>query len=133
MQDTATLSHPVSVLVVDDNRDAADTLAVVIQFLGNAVRVAYDGYQAVSIATVAMPELVILDQNMPGITGDETARRIRQLPGGEGPVLVALTACGDAETRDRMEQAGCGHFLRKPADPTDICRIIDTMRGPVGK
>jgi CheY-like chemotaxis protein len=133
MHDTADLSHPVSVLVVDDNHDAADTLAVLIRFLGNDVRVAYDGLQAVSAAAETMPEVVILDQNMPGLNGSETAQRIRQLPGGEGPLLVALTACGDPETRERLKQAGCARFILKPSDPADICRIIDTIRGPAGK
>jgi CheY-like chemotaxis protein len=103
------------VLIADDNRDAADTLADILRHLGCDVAVAYDGGEAVELARSFVPELVFLDIGMPILDGYETARRIRS-DAGERPVkLVALTGWGQADDRQRGREAGFDEHLVKPA------------------
>src|SRR5205823_1000103 len=87
---TATLP-PRRVLVVDDNVDAADSLALLLRLAGQEVRVAYDGPTAVLIARAFRPQVALLDIGMPGMDGYELARRLREQPDTARPVLVALT------------------------------------------
>jgi signal transduction histidine kinase/CheY-like chemotaxis protein len=103
------------VLIADDNRDAADTLADILRHLGCDVAVAYDGGEAVELARSFVPELAFLDIGMPVLDGYETARRIRT-DAGERPVkLVALTGWGQADDRQRARDAGFDEHLVKPA------------------
>jgi CheY-like chemotaxis protein len=116
------------VLVVDDNRDAADTLALFLRLYDYDVRVAYDGIQAVRAVAESMPDFVVMDYNMPGMDGCEAARQVRELPQAKGVVLVCLTASSDAESRRRVERAGFHHYLNKPADPQQVNRILNGVR-----
>jgi CheY-like chemotaxis protein len=120
-----TSSH-LQVLVVDDNQDAADTLAVFLRLFDYEVRVAYDGFQAVRAVSEAVPDCVVMDFNMPGMDGCEAARKVRELPDTERVVLVCLTAYSDSQTRRKVESAGFNHFLTKPAFPDDVTRILET-------
>jgi PAS domain S-box-containing protein len=118
------------VLVVDDNQDAADSLAMLLQLSGQEVVVAYDATMALASADEFQPTLAFLDIGMPGMDGYELARRLRQRPGVQGAVLVALTGWGRPEDRGRSEQAGFDHHLVKPVDPAELMKLLtnETVR-----
>ncbi|HET8646655.1 MAG TPA: response regulator [Vicinamibacteria bacterium] len=104
------------VLVADDNVDSAETLAMLLQALGNEVRTVNDGTQAVEESEQFRPHVVLLDIGMPGLDGYEVARLIRGRPWGAQVVLIALTGFGEEEDRRRSREAGFDHHLLKPVD-----------------
>jgi CheY-like chemotaxis protein len=110
--------------VVDDNRDAADTLAMLVKGLGASVRVAYDGAAALEILPIFAPDIVLLDLGMPGMDGYEVARRIRQLPTGAGIMLVAVTGWGEEKDQHRTREAGFDHHLVKPVRLEALCALL---------
>jgi CheY-like chemotaxis protein len=112
------------VLVVEDNRDAADVLSLLVQMLGHDARVAYSGTDGVRQATSWRPDVVFCDIGLPGIDGFEVARRLRRQPGAEQALLVAVTAYGGDEDRKKGHEAGFDHYLVKPVDPDDLCRLL---------
>ena len=103
------------ILVVDDNPDAADTLALLLRLWGYRVRVALDGPAALVAVTDHPPDLVLLDIGMPRMDGYEVLRRIRQANDGDGPLVVALTGYGQ-ESDPRALTAGFHAYLLKPVD-----------------
>ena len=111
------------VLVVDDNRDAADSLGALFEMENFDVSTAYDGYAAVAAATQQRPDLIVMDLGMPGMDGYEAARLIRQQPGGEAIQLVALTGWGQRDARRRTLDAGFDQHLIKPVDFDDLLRL----------
>jgi two-component system CheB/CheR fusion protein len=115
------------ILVVDDNLDAAESLATLLKIHGHETRMAHDGVQAVEAAAAFKPDVVFLDIGMPTIDGHETARRIRREPWGKDMVLVALTGWGQTEDRRRSKEAGFDHHLVKPADPHVVERLISSL------
>ena len=115
------------VLVVDDNIDAADTLAALLEMSGHVIRVANDGYQAIEVAQAFRPQVVFLDIGLPGMNGYEVARRLRETPGMERGILVALTGWGTREDRDRSSQAGFDHHLTKPADMAAVETLLASL------
>jgi signal transduction histidine kinase len=115
---------PKRILVVDDNRDAADTLGMLLGFLGADVQVAHDGRDALAAFEAHRPDVVLLDIAMPHLDGYEVARAIRSRAGGGVP-LVALTGWGQEEDRRRVREAGFDHHLVKPAD-------LDALRSLLG-
>lgn len=104
------------VLVVDDNLDSADTLAVLVGLLGAEVHVARDGPAALAETASFHPDAVLLDIGMPGMNGYEVARRIRAMPGYEAVKLIALTGWGEEEDRRLAHDSGFDHHLVKPVD-----------------
>ena len=112
------------VLVVDDNRDAAATLAALLQLTGNQARVAYDGAEAIAAAAEYWPEVVLLDIGLPKVDGYEVCRAMRAQPGGRERLIVALTGWGQDQDRRRSEQAGFNAHLVKPADYSSLARIL---------
>jgi PAS domain S-box-containing protein len=104
------------ILVVDDNVDAADSLAVLLRLEGHEVQVAYDGPAALAAAQTNPPEVMVLDLGMPGMDGFEAARRLRALPGLRDALLVALTGWAKEEDRRRCYQAGFNGHLPKPVE-----------------
>jgi signal transduction histidine kinase/DNA-binding response OmpR family regulator len=104
------------VLVVDDNADTADTLSALLELEGHLVRRAHDGPTALAAADTFRPDAVVLDLGLPGMDGFEVARRLRNRPGGPGPVLVAVSGYGQDEDRNRSRQAGFDHHLVKPTE-----------------
>jgi PAS domain S-box-containing protein len=104
------------ILIVDDNTDAAGSLAVLIRMQGHEVRVAHDGISALDTARAYRPSLIFLDIGMPGMDGYEVARRLRGMPGLQHTVLAALTGWGQQEDRRRSEAAGFDHHLVKPLE-----------------
>ncbi len=116
-------AHRPRVLVVDDNRDAAESLAALFEMENYEVEMAYDGYSAVAAAGKTAPDLVIMDLGMPGMDGYEAARLIRQHPGAERIVMVALTGWGQNEARRRTLDAGFDCHLTKPVDFDELHRL----------
>jgi CheY-like chemotaxis protein len=102
------------VLVVDDNRDSADSLAVLLEMLGYRVETAYDGRRGLKAAIESRPDVAVLDISMPGIDGYALARRLRARPGGEELRLIALTGWADERSRRLSREAGFDHLLVKP-------------------
>ncbi len=116
--------NPRRVLVVDDNHDAADTLAALLRFERHDVRVAYSGAEALQATLAAPPEVVFLDIGMPGMDGYETVRRLRALPGMARARIIALTGWGQEKDRHLSAQAGFDGHLVKPADPLAIQKLL---------
>lgn len=115
------------ILVIDDNRDAADSLALLLSLQGNEVRTAYDGLEAVEAAAVFQPDVVLSDIGMPRLNGYEAAHRIREQCRGRRVVLVATTGWGQEEDRRRSTQAGFDFHLVKPVDLAALERLLDTV------
>jgi CheY-like chemotaxis protein len=115
------------VLVVDDNRDAATSLAMMLDLMGHETRTAHDGLEALEAAAAFRPDVVLLDIGMPRLNGYDTARRMRDQPWGRGVVLVALTGWGQEEDRRKSHEAGFDQHLTKPVDPAGLERLLDRL------
>ncbi|MEO7939253.1 MAG: PAS domain S-box protein [Burkholderiaceae bacterium] len=125
--DTERVAPARRLLVVDDNEDAATSLAMLLRFMGNEVWIAHSGSDALEIAARLRPDMVFLDIGMPGMDGYETARRLRRQPGCESTVLAALTGWGQQEYRGRASDAGFDHYLVKPLDPDLLQGLLDSL------
>jgi CheY-like chemotaxis protein len=112
------------ILVVDDNVDAADSLAILLGLEGHEVRVANDGPAALKIAQAEPPHMVLLDLGMPGMDGYQVARRLRRLPGFHDVLLVALTGWGQEEDQRRSREAGFDLHLVKPVEPDALKQLL---------
>ena len=119
------------ILVVDDNADSADMLALLLAQQGHDVTTAYDGTDAIAKARELVPDVVLLDLGLPGISGFEVAQRLRQ-GHGRDMLLVALTGYGQPEDRRRTQEAGFDHHLLKPVD-MDALREVIRKRTSVGR
>lgn len=115
------------VLVVDDNQDAADTLAMMLQLLGHQAHCIYDPRAVVDAVDAFVPDIVFLDIGMPGLSGYDVARNLRAHPGGDSLILVAVTGWGQPEDRRRTAENGFDHHLVKPADLAEIQRICNSF------
>ena len=116
------------VLVVDDNRDAAETLSMLLEFMGGKeVKVANDGPAALTEMASFQPDVVLLDIGMPGMDGNEVARRIRQQPQFATTRLVALTGWGQEEDRRRTHESGFDHHLTKPVDIAALQALLANL------
>ncbi len=115
------------VLVVDDNVDAADSLAEVLQLSGHTVRAVYSGSAALAAARELRPELIFLDIGLPDLSGHQVARQLRAEPQLAGVVLVALTGWGTAEDRQLSQAAGFDHHLTKPAEPAAVDELLGRL------
>jgi CheY-like chemotaxis protein/two-component sensor histidine kinase len=118
------LVRPRRILLADDNRDAAESLAALLRLSGNEVSVAEDGEQAVALAAELRPHIAFLDIGMPKLDGYEAARRIRSGPGGSHVVLVGLTGFGGEEVRRRAFESGMDHHVTKPAQLEVIQELL---------
>ena len=120
--------QPLRVLVVDDNQDAAQMLATVLEVQGHAVAVEYDGHGALQRARCELPEVMLLDIGLPDTDGYALARQLRAIPELRGAVLVALTGYGQQEDRRQAEEAGFDHHLVKPADLALVSEILASVQ-----
>jgi CheY-like chemotaxis protein len=112
------------VLVVEDHKDAANSLRILMTLFGHEARVAYDGPEGVRAATDWRPHVVISDIGLPGLDGFEVARELRRNPDTASVRLVALTGYGQPQDRENALEAGFDHFLTKPADPTALQQLL---------
>jgi CheY-like chemotaxis protein len=117
------------VMVVDDNIDAAESVAMYLRLEGHEVKVVTDAHHAISSATVFAPQVAVLDIGLPELDGYYLARRLRQQAGSD-LTLIALTGYGQKEDRERALEAGFDHFFVKPTDPREIQAAIS--RGSPG-
>jgi len=115
------------ILVVDDNRDAADSLAMLLRTTGNDIRTAYDGLEAVQVASEFRPDVVLLDIGLPKIDGHEVAQRIRKESWGRQMCLMAVTGWSDETDRARSRAAGFDHHLVKPLDPGHLAQLLASV------
>jgi signal transduction histidine kinase/DNA-binding response OmpR family regulator len=123
---------PCRVLVVDDNVDAAESLAILLRLSGHEVRMARDGPEALAAAAGFSPHMVLLDIGLPGMDGYEVARRLRSGPATGEAVLVALTGYGEEEHRRKSREAGFDRHVIKPVDPQTLKGLLHRAGAPPG-
>ncbi len=116
------------VLVVDDNRDANDSLAALLRLTGHATASAYDGLAAIKTAEEFRPDAVLLDIGLPGLNGYEVAQRMRTEEWGKSIVLIALTGWGSEDDRRRSHDAGFDHHVVKPVHPLELEKLLGPLR-----
>ena len=115
------------IMVVDDLRDSADSLALLFDALGHTTMTSYDGQQAVDAAHGFAPDIVFLDINMPVLDGYGAARAMRSMLVDAAPVLVALTAVAGPDAKRRADEAGFDFYVTKPADFNVLITIVDDL------
>ena len=115
---------PRRILVVDDNKDSAMSLAMLLSMTGNEVQTAHDGMEAVEKAASYQPELILLDIGLPKLNGYAACGLIRQQPGGKDITIVALTGWGQEEDRRKSKEAGFDGHLVKPVDPSALAQFL---------
>ena len=113
-------------LIVDDNRDAADTLSMYLRAKGHDVRVAYDGVEGLGAAMAFKPQVVLLDIGLPKIYGYEVAREIRE-KFGAAVLIIAVTGYGQEEDRRRSREAGFDYHFTKPVDLNELDRLFSRL------
>jgi signal transduction histidine kinase/ActR/RegA family two-component response regulator len=114
-------------LVVDDNVDAATSLAILLGRMGHDVSTAYDGLEAVQAAAAYRSDVVLLDIGLPKMNGYDAAREIRRQPGGNNVTLIALTGWGQEEDKRRAAEAGFDHHITKPIDVRALGRLLESV------
>jgi len=133
MASEQSLQEPVrrqAVLVVDDNEDAATSTAALLRHAGHDVDVVHDGRAAVRCLEARRFDVMLLDIGLPGMSGYDVARRLRELPVTRNAVFIALTGYGQREDRDLAAAAGFQHHFTKPADPRAIHDVITRRPRP---
>jgi PAS domain S-box-containing protein len=115
------------ILVVDDNVDSAESMAMVLELDGHVIQIAHDGEAALAAAKSFIPDIVLLDIGLPGLDGYEVAARLRRSPDTQGTVLVAFTGYGQPEDRRRTAEVGFAHHLVKPVDLDALAKLIGSL------
>jgi CheY-like chemotaxis protein len=118
------------VLVADDNRDSADSCAMLLRMSGHEVRTAYSGREALSVGAEFAPQLVLLDIGMPEMNGYEVASQIRAAGWGTGVRLVAVTGWSQEEDKRQARIAGFDHHVAKPLDPDALRELTERAADP---
>jgi PAS domain S-box-containing protein len=129
--DNQELARPMArhrILVVDDNVDSAHSLAMMLDLMGNEVRTAHDGLEAVAAAAAYQPDLILLDLGMPGLNGYEACRRIREHSWGKGILIAAVTGWGLEEDRRLSREVGFDHHLVKPVGHDAVEKLLVELR-----
>jgi PAS domain S-box-containing protein len=119
------------ILLVDDDRDLAESLAMALTSLGNDVRTAHDGPEALALAREFRPDAIALDVSLPTMSGFDVVRQLRAEEWGRAIPVVALTGWSQDETRDRAREAGFDHYLVKPVEAATLTKVFDGLRAPV--
>ena len=122
--DTALSSPSRRVMVVDDNKDAAETLRMLLKGQGHEVRVAHDSVEALDVVRDAPSDVFILDIGLPGMDGYALARQLRAHPNGSTAIYIALTGYGSTQDKQRGDAAGFDHYLVKPAEFSELMRLL---------
>jgi PAS domain S-box-containing protein len=130
MQPTRTAGH--RILIVDDNLDGAESLAMLLEEVGQETFEAHDGLQALDAAERVRPDAILLDIGLPKLNGYEVCRRIRQRPWGGKLMIVAMTGWGQEEDRQRSIEAGFDSHLVKPVDFDLLMKLLDSLPAPSG-
>jgi PAS domain S-box-containing protein len=112
------------ILIVDDNRDNADSLSTMLKGMGNVTRTAYDGEEAVTSASEFRPDVILLDIGLPRLNGYEVCQRLRQQLHGKKVLIIAQTGWGTEGDRERTREAGFDHHLVKPVDPEALLKLL---------
>jgi DNA-binding response OmpR family regulator len=112
------------ILIADDNRDFADSLAQILANEGYGVRTSYDGREAIEAAREFRPHVVVLDIRMPAITGFEVAQVFCHAPAGSRPVLIAVTGWPGESDKLRASMSGFDYYFGKPVAPADIVELV---------
>ncbi len=112
------------ILVVDDNRDSAASMAMMLKLTGNEVQTAYDGIEAMEVAESFRPQAILMDVGMPRLNGYEATRRIREQPWGRSVFIIALTGWGQEGDKLQSKEAGCNGHLVKPVSLPDLERLL---------
>jgi CheY-like chemotaxis protein len=120
------------ILVVDDLRDSAESMATMLGMMGHETYTAYDGLEALQVAAAFQPNIVLLDIGLPKVNGYEVAHHIREQPWGGNVALVALTGWGQEEDKRRSLEAGFDHHLTKPVAATALEKLLSGL-APVGQ
>src|ERR1700731_4844102 len=123
----ATNEKTLRVLVVDDNRDGADALGLLVEELGNQVHVTYGGAKALEVATAFRPDLMLVDLVMPEMDGCGLVSRLRQIPAFAQTKIVAITGQKDQEHKSLAMKAGCDTVLLKPVSLTEINAVLASV------
>jgi PAS domain S-box-containing protein len=116
------------ILVVDDNRDSAESLAILLKLMGHETHMAFDGIEAIAAAEKLRPDVVLLDIGMPNVDGNDACRRMRAQPWAKEMLLIAQTGWGQDEDKRRTSEAGFDGHLVKPVDPEDLLRLVASLR-----
>lgn len=115
------------ILIVDDNRDSADSLVMLLRIMGNDTRTAYDGQRGLEVAEEFRPDVILLDIGLPKLNGYEACRRIREQLWGKDIVLIAMTGWGQDDDRRRSQEAGFDHHMVKPVDPHGLMKLLSKL------
>jgi signal transduction histidine kinase/CheY-like chemotaxis protein len=116
------------ILIADDNRDSANSLAMLLKIMGHHTRIAYDGQEAVSAAAQFRPDVILMDIGMPKLNGNEACRCIRELPWTRQPIIVAQTGWGQEGDRQQTQAAGFDHHLVKPVEIAALVKVLASLQ-----
>ena len=121
--------HPLRILVGDDDRDTATTLRAILRDEGHEVQTALRGDDALELARLMRPDVVILDINMPGLSGYAVARELRDRSGMVPPLLIAISGVWTQSSDTQLgKSVGFDHYLLKPCDPAAVLRLLEPLR-----
>jgi CheY-like chemotaxis protein len=112
------------ILIADDNRDAAITLALLLELQGHETQTAYDGVEALQIAETFRPDIAVLDIGMPKLNGYDVCQQLREHPWGRSMTMVALTGWGQSQDKQRAREAGFDLHLVKPVNPDMLAEVL---------
>jgi signal transduction histidine kinase len=127
-EDAVERPSPQRILIADDNADSAESMGMLLRLMGNDVRIASDGLEAVEQAAVFQPALVLMDIGMPRLDGYEAARRIRDQGWSRDTLMVAVTGWGPSDASDEATAAGFDRHFTKPLDPAELRRLVSSIR-----
>ena len=127
-QDESAAKTALRILIVDDDKDGADCLAMMLKMMGNETRTAHDGQEGIEAAEAFRPDVVLLDIGLPKLSGYEACRRLREQPRGKNIIIIAITGWGQDEDRRRSHEAGFDNHMVKPVDPTALMKVLADAR-----